>query len=261
MWKQNGISGSNAAQPAFNAGVTLLSGGAATSGESMGPTLTLTLSAPPATSGTALSTVTANTASTSVDSGTGAINIWDGLMAQALLNASGSGVLGSIVARPSAANGTFGLADLDALLLTMYAQSGGDPDLLVVNPIDAARLTNLQFSSNQTRFVIEANSSAQSDLIANTRLTHYLNKTTGKAIPIVEHRYCPVGTLLFVPLRMPFPVAEVGNAIEVETNQEYFGVDFALTDASYKFAVFVEETLKVYYLGGLGMIWGCIPSA
>lgn len=258
MYKQTGISGSNAPQPSFNSAVSLVSGGSATSAETAGPIVALTLITAPVTSGA--NPPAASTASTSIDSTTGLINIWDGLMAQAINNAANGGSLGSIVMRPASSAGTFALNDLDALLLQMYAQSAADPDLLIVNPIDSARITNLQLSANQTRFVIEANSPEQHSLVANYRVTHYLNKSTGKAIPIVEDRYCPVGVVIFAPLRMPFPVAEMQNTLELETNQEYWGVDFAITSSQYQFADYVESTLKVYFLGGLGMLWGCVPS-
>jgi hypothetical protein len=48
--------------------------------------------------------------------------------------------------------------------------------------------------------------------------------------------------------------------IEVETNQEYWDVDFAITDSNFKFANYVDETVKVYFLGGLGMLRGIYPS-
>ena len=259
MFRQNSISGANAPQPGFNAPVSLLSGGTATSAESAGPVINLSLAATPAASGANPPTVSG--AYTSTDTVTGQVNIWDGLMAQALNNSGGSGALGSVVARPSDPTGAFMLADIDALLLQMYAQSASDPDILIVNPIDSARITNLQASSGQTRYVIDANSPEQKTITANYRVTHYLNKTTGKAIPIVEDRYNPVGCLLLMSMRMPFPVAEINNAVEIETNQEYWGIDFAITNSSYQFADYVESTLKVYFLGGLGMLWGCAPSA
>ena len=53
---------------------------------------------------------------------------------------------------------------------------------------------------------------------------------------------------------------EATSAVEIETNQDYFGVDFAVVDSNYKFADFVDETLKVYFLGGLGVIRGIYPS-
>jgi len=262
-WLQAGISGSNAAQPAVGASVTLADGVTVMpSGEVNPGILPLTLSAPPATSGTALSTVTANTAKTYVD-GSGNLLMWDGLIAQALNNQGmGNGAtLGAQVAQPAAANGQLALADIDNLLAGMYLQAAGDPDYIVMNPLDNVRLTNLVVGAGQLRYVVQAGESAdQGQLTAQYRVTRYLNKSTGKEMAIVLDRYCPQGQMVFLPMSVPFPTPEIANAVEIETNQEYWGVDFALTDSTFKFADYVDETLKVYFLGGLGVLRGIYPS-
>ena len=262
-WLQSGISGSNAAQPAIGASVTLADGVTVMpSGEVNPGILALTLSAPPATSGTALSTVTANTAKTFVD-GSNNILMWDGLIAQALNNAStaNGATLGAQVAQPAAANGQLALADIDNLLAGMYLQAAGDPDYIIMNPLDNVRLTNLVVGAGQLRYVVQAGESAdQGQLTAQYRVTRYLNKSTGKEMAIILDRYCPQGQMVFLPMSVPFPTPEIANAVEIETNQEYWGVDFALTDSNFKFADYVDETLKVYFLGGLGVLRGLYPS-
>jgi hypothetical protein len=37
-------------------------------------------------------------------------------------------------------------------------------------------------------------------------------------------------------------------------------VDFAITDSNFKFADYVDETVKVYFLGGLGVLRGVYPA-
>src|SRR5690348_11203251 len=263
LWLQAGLSGANAQQPAIGATVTLADGATVMpSGEVNPAYLTVTLAAPPATSGTALSSVSANTAKTFVD-GSGNVLMWDGLIAQALGNASqaNGATLGAQVAQPADATGKLALSDIDNLLAAMYMQAAGDPDYIVMNPLDNVRLTNLVVGAGQLRYVVQAGDSAdQGQLTAQYRVTRYLNKSTGKEIPILLDRYCPQGYMVFVPLSIPYPVPEVTSAVEIETNQDYFGVDFAVVDSNYKFADYVDETLKVYFLGGLGVIRGIYPS-
>ena len=262
-WLQAGLSGANAPQPAVGKAVTLADGATVMpSGEVNPAYLTLTLSAPPATSGTALSSVAANTAKTYVD-GSGNLLMWDGLIAHALNNASTTNgpTLGAQVAQPAAATGVLALSDIDNLLAAMYMQAAGDPDYIVMNPLDNVRLTNLVVGAGQLRYVVQAGESAdQGHLTAQYRVTRYLNKSTGKEMPIVLDRYCPQGHIVFLPLSIPFPVPEVSAAVEIETNQEYWGIDLATTDSNFKFADYVEETLKVYFLGGLGVLRGVYPS-
>lgn len=264
MWLQAGQSGNvNAAQPNIGASVTLQDGVTVMpSGEVQPGYITVpTITAPPATAGTALSSVASNTAKTFVDGGGNPI-MWDGLIAQALNNATqaNGATLGAQVAQPAAANGVLALNDIDNLLASMFLQAAGDPDYIVMNPLDNVKLTNLVVGAGQLRYVVQSTSGDQGDLTAQYRVTRYLNKTTGKEMPIILNRYCPQGHMLFLPMSIPFPVPEVSNAIEVETNQEYWGVDFAITDSNFKFANYVDETVKVYYLGGLGLLRGITPS-
>ncbi len=66
--------------------------------------------------------------------------------------------------------------------------------------------------------------------------------------------------MVFLPLSMPFPTPEVDTAIEIETNQDYWGVDYAVTDSNFRFAAYVDEVVKVRFLGGLGVLRGIYPS-
>ncbi|HKT39289.1 MAG TPA: hypothetical protein VJR48_13020, partial [Ktedonobacterales bacterium] len=174
---------------------------------------------------------------------------------------SNGATLGAQVAQPVSADGKLELSDIDNLLAGMYLQAAGDPDYLVMNPLDNVRLTNLVVGAGQLRYVVQAGDSAdQGQLTAQYRVTRYLNKSTGREIPIILDRYCPQGYMVFLPVSVPFPVPEVSSAIEIETNQEYWGVDFAVTDSNFRFADYVDETVKVYFLGGLGVIRGIYPS-
>ncbi|HEV2236043.1 MAG TPA: hypothetical protein VGR57_05210 [Ktedonobacterales bacterium] len=262
LWLQAGISGANAPQPSIGATVTLADGlTLLPSGEVQPGYIAVTLSAPPATSGTALSSVAANSAKTYVD-GSGNILMWDGIIQQALLNTStaNGATMGAQVAQPAATNGVLALSDVDNLLATMYLQAAGDPDYLVMNPLDNIKLTNLVVGAGQLRYVVQAQQTDQGELTAQYRVTRYLNKSTGKELSIVLDRYCPQGHLLFLPMSLPYPIPEISNPVEIETNQEYWGVDFAVVDSNFKFADYVDETLKVYFLGGLGVLRGIYPS-
>lgn len=260
MWKQTSLSGANAVQPAFGATVALSGGGVTTAGEVVPPTLALTLTSAPVTSGA--NPPASNSAKTLVD-GSGNPLMYDGLMAQALNNATtaNGATLGAQVLQPAASSGVLSLNDIDAMLMNLYQQAAGDPDIILMNPVDNVKLTNLVTAAGQVRYVIDAGQPAQNaHLTAPVRVTAYVNKVTGREIPIVLDRFCPMGTMLFLPLTLPFPVPEVDRAIEIETNQDYWGIDFAVTTSSWSLANYVDETLKVYYLGGLGVLRGIVPA-
>jgi hypothetical protein len=264
MWIQSAISGAvNAVQPGQNASVSLTGGGSTISGRVFGPTLTLTLTAVIATSAVANPPAT-NTAVVKKDANSNILT-WDGLIAQALNNTSTANgyTLGAQVGVPAASNGVLALGDLNSLLMSAYVQAGADPDVIVLNPVTHNKLTNLVVASGQTRYVVEANQPDVSGrLVAQYRVTHFLNQATGKEIPIIPDLYCPLDTIIAFPMTFSFPVPEIsdGNALEIETNREYWGVDFAVTGSSYKFADYVDEAFKVYYLGGLCVLRGITPA-
>lgn len=261
LFIQPSISGANAAQPATNGTVTLSGGGTVPVGEVQIPTLVVTLTA--AVAGTGANPPTTNGSNSYLDAGSNQI-MWDGVIAQALNNTgTGNGLtLGAQVAQPAASTGILALADIDNLLLSIVNQAAGDPDFLVMNPITQQKVTNLVMAANAFRYVAEAVHSAdEGSLTANYRVTHYENKSTGKVMPIIPDRYCPADTIIALPMSVPYPTPEISNAIEIETNQEYLGMDFAITNYSYSFADLVDETLKVYFLGGLGLLRGILPAA
>jgi hypothetical protein len=263
MWLQASVSGANAVQPGYGVSVAVSGGAATNSGELFGPVVVVTETAAISTSGTALSTVASNTAKTFIDGSSNAL-MFDGILAQAVNNTgSGNGqVLQAQVMQASAATGILALNDIDALLLNLNTVAKGDPDFLVMHPILHRKLTNLVIAANNTqRYIDIGQPEQQGRLTAQYRVTHYENVATGKIMPIIPSHYCPVDTLFALPMSIPFPTPEVSNAVEIEYNQNYWGVDFAITDSSYKFADYVDETVKVYYLGGLGVIRGCLPAA
>ncbi len=77
-------------------------------------------------------------------------------------------------------------------------------------------------------------------------------------MPIILDRYCPQGHIDFLPLSIPFP--EVSHAVAIKINQDYRGVEIAVVDSIYKFAAYLAATLKVYFLGDLGVLRGIYPS-
>jgi hypothetical protein len=262
LWKQASVSGvTYAPQPAYNASVTLTGGGTTTSGEIQGPTVgPLALTA--AIAGSGSNPPATNGAKSFVD-GSGNILMFDGVISQGLSNATTANglTLGAQIAVPASTNGQLALTDIQGLLMNMYNQAAGDPDYLVVHPIVANKITNLTIAAGQTRYIVEASQPEQSGkLVSQYRVTHFLNQATGKEIPIITDRYCPADTVVALPFSIPFPTNDITTAIEVETNREYWGIDYAITDSSYKFGDYVNECCKVYFLGGLGILRGITPS-
>jgi len=248
----------NAPQPGYAASVVLASGGTTNSGEALQPVITLTLTVAVPVSG-AVPPAT-NTAISAKDSGTNAIQMYDGFLSQSLLNTAGANGLGSFAAQPAASTGLIALTDIDNALLSMFQLAGADPTHIYVGGVLSKRITALMLAANIIRENIGATGNEANSMAVGQRAVKYVNPITGRLIDIVVDRYMPLDTLLFMSHDLPFPIPGLDAGAAVVTNKEYFSVDFAVTASQYSFANYVMETPVVYYLGGTGVLRGCAPS-
>src|SRR5258708_4901603 len=176
---------------------------------------TVTMSAPPATSGTAYSTVvTAGNlaqmlAGSSYAGNTGAPLTFDGMLALIFQNAGTANAFGTagetpLVVTPAAANGALALSDIDNLHLNGFLNAQADYDYLFCGVSDHKKVSALVAQGTNARILLNANDAdAQRNLVAGYRASAYINQTTGKIIPIVMLPYLTQGTIVFGSFELP----------------------------------------------------------
>jgi hypothetical protein len=157
------------------------------------------------------------------------------------------------------------LLAIDDLLQDMWDTYKSDPDLMVVNSEQSRKITDLVLAANgaPTLYVTRdsAPNAGQSSITGGYRVTHYVNKATGKVIPILVHPYQPQGTIGFFTFEMPFSASDIDNPIEIETLQEWMQIDYPLTAPRWDFEVLVDEVIKVYFPGANAAIRNIAPNA
>jgi hypothetical protein len=123
-------------------------------------------------------------------------------------------------------------SDIGTLLNRMYTTSKAIPDILLVPDDESIWYPHFH-------------------CFTDCSITSYQHPVTKTNIPIVAHPLC--GSIFALSFRMPKDECSVcwGNeGILVETNQEYMGISHV--DGS--FCAYLEEVLKVRFLGGQGML-------
>jgi hypothetical protein len=231
---------------------------------------TATMTAPPATSGTAYSAVVTagNTAKVAVDGG-GNIITFQGTQSLVYANQAastnvGAGGLKPQVLQPAATTGFLALSDIQQLFTNMYLNARADPKVLFVSPQDAISVNNLVATNGETRVVVDGSSPSggQMDLTAGFKVTRVLNQVTQTLVNIVQLPFLPQGTMIAASFAFPYPVAGYGNTpYRVITNQEYYGVDYPPTQqnpTAWGMGDFVDETLVIEFLGGFGILQGIV---
>jgi len=236
---------------------------------------TATMTVPPATSGTAYSTVlaglgTTGTAKVAVDGG-GNVITYKGTQGLIYANVgantnTGAGGLKSQILQPAATTGFLALSDIQQLFTNMYLNARANPKVLFVSPQDAISVNNLVATNGETRVVVSGDrgsvESGQMDLTAGFKVTRILNQVTQTLVDIVQLPFLAQGTMIASSFTFPYPVSGYGNTpFRVITNQEYFGVDYPPTQqnpTAWGMGDFVDETLVIEFLGGFGLLNGII---
>lgn len=177
---------------------------------------------------------------------------------------TGLSTMGPTILQPASTTGALAYSDLQALFLAMYYNALAKPTRLAVSAYDAITVTNLLQNNAATRFVVDLSKpEAQANVVYGIRVGKMLNPATNTVLDVEIWPYLPQGTILALSDTLPWPVPNFkGKTMEVRVNQDYRGFDFPPTAQYQKwaFADYVDECLKLNFLGGFGAITGIMPT-
>ncbi|MGH6862677.1 MAG: hypothetical protein ACRECN_00125 [Methylocella sp.] len=187
---------------------------------------------------------------------------FDGLIYQALIPLSGSYV--STMASGSAGIGTpltsdsaGGIVEIDVALKSMWDNYRLSPDTMWVNSQEALNISKKIVASASTsaqRFVFNT----QQDMIGGGIMVRtYLNRFSmqgGSVIDIKVHPNMPAGTILMTTKMLPYPLAGVGNVVQIRTRQDYYQIEWPLRTRKYEYGVYADEVLQNYFPPSLALI-------
>lgn len=227
----------------------------------------VTMSAPPATSGTAYSTiVTAGNTAVMFPSTNAPANqalSFDGIQSLIQLN---NGTLSTVgeggeTAVINNVNGALSKSAIDAWLESAYFNARANPECLLVGIKDHRTVSNIVY--NATNFRVNAQStggSSLTDMVGGARATKWINQTTGRVMDIVMCPYLMQGTILAVSLTLPFQVAEIVDPpLCIQVNREMWAREYPPDQShmtQWQYASFVNETMKCQYMGGQAALQG-----
>lgn len=200
------------------------------------------------TSGTAASTVTANT--TAYATG------YDGILAYCL--GPNSGHIEAVDGPLSATNPGTEFQDVFAAL---YDKVKADPDEILANGHDRRQLSDrLQSaSSNNYRITLE-NAPAAPGGAHNAKIgslvTGVQNEVTGKMVDLTVHPWLPQGVMPVISWTLPIPDSQVSDVWAVYNVQDYMSVEWPVTQFAYETSSYWFGTLVCYAPGWCGAVTG-----
>lgn len=187
---------------------------------------------------------------------------FDGLLYQALKPGSGAEVLTMPTGTagtgiPLTNDGVGGIVEIDLVLKSMWDNYRLSPDTMWVSSQEASSISRGILVGSQTsaqRFVFE---SAQDMVGGGIMVRTYLNRFSmqgGSVVDIKVHPNMPAGTILFTTKMLPYPLAGVGNVMQIRTRQDYYQIEWPLRTRKYEYGVYADEVLQNYFPPSMAVI-------
>ena len=188
--------------------------------------------------------------------------VFDGLLTQALQPSSGAlvttmptGVAGA--GTPLTADGAGGVVEIENVLKANWDLYRLSPDEIWVSSQEANNISKKILAggaSSAQRFIFNT---AQDAIGGGVMVTSYKNKYSmagAKTLDIKIHPNMPAGTMLFLTRKLPYPLANVGNVIQVRTRQDYYQIEWPLRSRRYEYGVYADQVLQHYFPPSMSVI-------
>ena len=184
--------------------------------------------------------------------------VFDGLITQAYKPGSGAYV-SNLNGNALTGDGEGGIVQIDAALKSFWDNLRLSPDTIWVSSQEALTISQLILSggaSSNLRFTADMK---EGMVAGGVMVKQYLNRFSmagGNVIPVRIHPNMPAGTILMTTSKLPYPLSNVGNVMQVRTRQDYYQIEWPLRSRKYEYGVYADEVLQHFFPPSLGVIAG-----
>ena len=184
--------------------------------------------------------------------------VFDGLVAQAAKTGSNS-YIASLDGAQFSSDNYGGCTEINTMLKSFWDNYRLGPDVIYVNSAekDAIRkriLANAS-SSGAQRFVMTME---KGEITGGALKIQYYNPFSmteeDEAVPIKIHPYMPQGTMLALCHKLPYPLSNVSNVIQVRARRDYYQKIWPEVNRQYEEGVYSDQVLQHYFPPSIGVI-------
>lgn len=188
--------------------------------------------------------------------------VFDGLITQAFKVGSGA-YWTDLGGAPLTADGAGGIVQIDAALKDRWDNYKLSPDTIWISSQEALSISQLILSGNANGAYRIVFNPEQGAIAGGIMVATYLNRFSmagAQTLKVRIHPNMPAGTILMTTNRLPYPLSNVGNVMQVRTRQEYYQIEWPLVTRKYEYGVYADEVLQHYFPPSMALITG-ITSA
>lgn len=183
--------------------------------------------------------------------------VFDGLITQAYKSGSNA-YIESLDGEALTADNAGGIVEIDAALKHFWDAYRLSPDAIWVNSQEALAISKLIAAGSGAATNFRYTADIKNGMVAGgIMVKEYLNRFSmagGQVIPIRIHPNMPAGTILFTTSKLPYPLSNVTNVMQVRTRQDYYQIEWPLRSRKYEYGVYADEVLQHYFPPSLGVI-------
>jgi hypothetical protein len=158
---------------------------------------------------------------------------------------------------PLTSDGAGGIKEIDAALQSFWDNYRLSPDTMWVNSQEmqniGLKILNGSSTSAQ-RFVFQTDQKAVGGGIM---VRAYLNKfgmNGAQELQVMLHPNMPPGTILFTTNRLPYPLSNVTNVMQMRMRREYYQIEWPQVSRKYQYGIYEDGVLQHYFPPSLGII-------
>ena len=210
-------------------------------------------------------TITANATGTQLASALPAADhsrdslVYDGVMTQLFTSGSGAVINTAATGTPGTgtsftSDGAGGVNEIDNVLMTFWDNSRLSPDVMWVSARTLRALNALVIGNGGAPLIRFSMDAGGQQINAGTVIGTYLNKVTNTQIAIRVHPDMPDGMVLFWSNTVPYPIANVGNLVQMKMRQDYYQIEWPRRTRKYEFGIYADGLLQMYFPPAFGIM-------
>ena len=157
-----------------------------------------------------------------------------------------------------------GIVEIDAALRSFWDNYRLSPDTMWVNSQEMQSIAICTANTSTTgaqriTFVNEPGKVTAGAVVVRS----YLNKFAmdgNTELQIKLHPNMPAGTILFTTARLPYPLSNVSNVMQMRMRREYYQIEWPQISRKYEYGVYEDGVLQHYFPPSLGVITNIAPT-
>lgn len=161
-------------------------------------------------------------------------------------------------------DGAGGIVEFDTALKSLWDNYRLSPDTIWLNSQQALDIGKKIMNAGQTTGAYRVVFNPEQGMVAGgIMVATYLNRFSmagAQTLKVRIHPNAPNGVVLMTTSKLPYPLSNVGNVMQIRTRQDYYQIEWPLVTRKYEYGVYADEVLQHYFPPSMALITGIAPG-